>query len=211
MPGRGVVPVLRGAEQSADVPADYDASPDTAGLPLDPAEVAALLADGGRALRDQRRLTHFLQRVQVSLAAAHTDIARLHRHVQQQSVHRERVGQPTTLHPRDAVRYLPEEELEGLFTYISQQRLRTLARLVADAQGRRDELVGDLERIRAAAAELTVADDVPPAARARFGALLQSLPDDVDPVHVPPMLGYGDPAGADLSGGEAPPGMVGRP
>jgi hypothetical protein len=176
-----------------DVAAEYDSSPDTAGLPLDLAEVAALAADGGRALRDQRKLAHFLQRVQVSLTAAQVDIGRMHRHVQELSVQRERVGQPTTLHPRDAVRYLPEDELESLFTYISQQRLRTLAQLVADAQDRRDGLVSDLDRLRAAAAELSVTEDVPPAARARFGALLQTLPDTVDPVYVPPMLAYGDP------------------
>lgn len=198
--------------QCPNVPADYDASPDTAGLPLSPDDVGALIADGGRPLRDQRRLAHFLERVQVSLIAAQSDVGRLQRHIQQLSVNRERVGQPTTLHPRDAVRYLPEDELEGLFTYISQQRLKTLSRLVADAQGRRDELVTDLHRVRAAAAELSAAADVPADVRARFGALLAQLPNTVDPVHVPPMLAFGtgeelvDPrAAATVTGSTAQP------
>ena len=186
--------VRAGSSMAGTVPgvADYDASAETAGLPLDASTVAALAADGGRALRDGRRLTHFLQRVQVTLQASAADIGRLHRHIQELAVNRERVGQPTTLHPRDAVRFLPEEELEGLFTFITQQRLKTLARLVSDAQSRHDELVSDLARVRTAAAELSVAADVPADVRARFGALLQTLPAEVEPVYVPPMLAYGD-------------------
>jgi hypothetical protein len=103
---------LRCSDTGGVPSASYNATNETSRTPLTMAEAEGLLADGARALgRDEKALTHLLERLPVTLRTHRDAVTGLTR--QLESARRtQQFGRPSTLSPRDAVRFLAPEDLD---------------------------------------------------------------------------------------------------
>jgi hypothetical protein len=177
---------------SADVAEHYDSSAEALFRPVEVDELSSLIATGGRAVRDPHRLVHLLTRMRTTVTDSRETVTGLHRHIAQMQEYLGRTGTATTLNPADALRYLDDEQKENLFNRIARDRLKMLRVLVDNAEATRDELVGQLGQVRAAATAMAQRPDLPPAVRADFTRMLAYLPSEVRAVHRSGMLDYPD-------------------
>lgn len=129
---------------------EYLADPSTADLALRSEEVEALASNEGRALRtDPRKMSHFLARCRATLTRHQDEVRQLKGELErsryQQSTS---VGQPTTLSPMDAVRYLSPQQLQQLFGVVARQQMEWLQEQRHAAQRERQQATAVLNEIR---------------------------------------------------------------
>ncbi len=92
-------------------------------------ELEEVLSTGLKDLtKDQRKLTHLLRRVVISLRARTEDIQQLQREIAQMRQQSEQVGRSSSLNPLDQVRYLSKEQIATLFGRMEQERLAAMER-----------------------------------------------------------------------------------
>jgi hypothetical protein len=130
---------------------EYIADPSMADQPLTLVEIQELAQNEGRALRsDPRKISHFLARIEATMKRHHEETRQLRSEVERGRVNASTIGQPTTLSPADAVRYLSPEDLQKLFGAHSQQQLEymKMKQAEADAATRRaTQLVNSVKYI----------------------------------------------------------------
>lgn len=185
-------------------PEEYDDSPVAADSLLSVEEIDALVAAGGRPLgRDARKILHFLTRVGLTMRAYRQQIQALHRDVTAGHLARERAGQPTTLNPLDAVRYLHPDQLTQVFDGHMREKLVAIERTLGEAGRARTAANTDINRIKFAVMSLLEDPTLPAAVRERFSQLLARLPEVVAPPVMP--AGLADPVRRPDPGQAAPP------
>jgi hypothetical protein len=144
-------------------------------------EVDALLADQGRYLaRDYRRTEHFLQRVRTTLFGVRAQIQKLHRDVQASQARASVVGQPTTLDPRSAARFLPPEELASLGDELLREKFASMKRLEGDIRTERTELMRRVQLLKFSLATIAEDQELPDEVRQRVAAVFQHSLADVE-------------------------------
>lgn len=167
----------------------YNASAQTAGLPVGLPELDALLASGARPIaRDAKKASHLLARVRGTIEALSHDLGGLRRTIDELRMDASRVGSPVSLSPVDALRFASPEEIETIVDRISRDRLRTLRTLVNESLARRDELVALLESSRAFLYLAAADESLPEAVAEKIMAVADGLPVEVPDVTVPPIL-----------------------
>lgn len=154
----------------------YNASPETAQVPLDSAEIEALLlTDGAEFVRDRAKLRHFLSRVRATNSAHLRAIRARQREIEE--ILEELGAQSDPVEAATVALSKCSAEQQALVYDRAGQALVWQAR---DAQERTQQAflaaASDTNRARAALGQALEAEGLPDATRAGLQACLESLP-----------------------------------
>lgn len=157
---------------------DYIPDPSTEDQLLDADEVEALLAGKLRKFAgDKRKVRHFLRRTLATLQAYRQEIQHLHRQVQEINLRSQVGGTPTTLDPRDALRFLPEQELVSLVDGHLRTRVQAVEQEAAEYKAARQQLASDINRFKFAANSLLDDPNVPAGAKDQIRRAMERSPE----------------------------------
>lgn len=156
---------------------NYDASPMMADTPLSMEEVEALMmAEGRPVLKDGRKIMHMLRRMRITILSYRQQIRSLNNDIQLMRAQSEKAGAATTLHPRDAVRFLSPEQLAELVEGHLRDQLSVAERAMADARKARSNANADLAKVKFAIASLMEDPSIPADVRNRFEMAMRTMP-----------------------------------
>jgi hypothetical protein len=147
-------------------------------VPLSFDEIEQLQAAAGNVLRDGRAAEHFLARVNTTMRAYQAEVNRLHRQVSEISIRTAQTGAPSSLDPRDAVRFLPAGELAQLVEGHLRAQVNMLDRLTRDVTEQRQVAVAQVNRIKYLLVSLMEDPELDGRVRARLERIWKSLPPD---------------------------------
>lgn len=151
----------------------YDISPHRLDVPLSEVEVEQLLASGGRAFKDTRRLMHLLHRVHATIQTHREQRQGLHQEIARLRMQQDKVGVPTTLSPKDAVKYLAPEAIAELAGGYLRTQIEHTVRKTAEAEQARARYTASLSGLQLAIATVIASGDLPEAASAKLKAALR--------------------------------------
>ena len=158
--------------------APYVPDPATREAPVQEDEIRALVADGGRVLRDRRAAAHFLNRVLVTLEGNRRDFASLHRQVAEMRIKgTDGGGTSGGLDPWAAARFLPQEEFDKRASMHLRSKLDQADMVLAEITDAQRKVVGRVNAIKYAIGTLLDDPSVPQDVKDRFLALVRSVPD----------------------------------
>jgi hypothetical protein len=123
-------------------------------------------------LRDEALVEHFALRVVATCKQARDLRSNIEQEISRRTMHMPSGGSMATLSPESAVRFLSDEQIEGLFDNMRRQQIDMLR--AAQAKAEADSLVhaaavSELENL---VAELSTDPDVPAAVRERIARAL---------------------------------------
>jgi hypothetical protein len=157
---------------------DYVPDPQMVTVPLGVDELESLQAASGNPLRDQRAAAHFLSRVNATLRTYQAEVNRLHRQVSEISIRTAQTGAPSSLDPRDAVRFLPAGELAQLVEGHLRGQVSMLDRLTRDVTEQRQVAVAQVNRIKYLIVSIMEDPELDARTRARLERVWKALPPD---------------------------------
>jgi hypothetical protein len=124
-------------------------------------------------LRDESQVEHFALRVVATCKQARELRSNIEKEISRRTMHMPSGGSTPTLSPETAVRFLSDEQIEGLFDGLRRQQLEMMR--AAQAKAESDSLVHNaaVAALEGLAAELSTDPAVPAAVRERIARALE--------------------------------------